>query len=83
MKRRSLARLGLHPNPSAVALHDFFADSQANARAVVPAAFVQSFEDSKYTLMMKRVYADAVVDNGKEPARFLHSAVFAGYSATA
>jgi hypothetical protein len=61
MKRRTLARLRLHPDFSAVALDDLFANRQTNAGARIFVARVQALEDLKYPLPILRIDADPVV----------------------
>src|SRR5581483_5430123 len=55
---------GLHPDPSAVLLHDPAADGEPNAGSWVPLAHVQALEHLKDALHMARLDADSVVRHG-------------------
>lgn len=61
MKRRTLAELRLHPNFSAVALDDFLAHRQADARPCVLFARVQALKNHKNPFGVLRVDPDPVV----------------------
>ena len=65
----SIPRLSLDPDVSAVVLHDFLADGQANAHAFVFPATVQALEDAENPLAILGVDSNSVVLNRHHPFR--------------
>ncbi len=64
IKSRAFSGLGFHPYLSAVALYDFFANGQADARTF---HCVDLLEDGENALMILRVDARAIVADGQKP----------------
>src|SRR5256714_2794295 len=66
-ERRAPARLGLDPDPAAVALHDLFADREPDARTRVLVLPVQPLENDEDALEVLGIDPDAVVADVKHP----------------
>jgi hypothetical protein len=64
---RALADGRFNPNPSAVALDNALADSQADAAAGICVAAMQTLEDEKHALEILRRNTDAIVTDAEEP----------------
>ena len=67
MKTRPFARDGFHPNPSAVAFDNLFADGQPDACAGILIASVQPLEDDKNSLEILRVDSNPVIAHTEVP----------------
>src|SRR5437660_11390764 len=66
-ERRALARLGLDPDPAAVALHDLLADREADPGPGIIVLAVQPLEDDEDAVEVLRIDADAVVAHAEQP----------------
>ena len=67
MESRSLANLRFHPDSAAMPFHDALAEGQADAGARVLGLAVETLEDNKNALKIRRLDADAIVAHGESP----------------
>ena len=72
VKSSALTGFGFDPNSAAVALDDFFAQSEADAGAGIFFAGVEALEDEKDALEIFGWNADTVVAHGELPFGGFH-----------